>query len=41
MTEEPMLKVEEQMVLAVLRKHGTSIRELARFTIRACSAAGA
>jgi transposase len=34
MTEEPMLKSEEQMELAVLRKHGTSIRELARLTGR-------
>jgi transposase len=34
MTEEPMLKAEEQMELAVLRKHGTSIRELARLTGR-------
>ena len=29
-----MLKVEEQMELVVLRKHGTSIRELARLTGR-------
>ena len=29
-----MLKAEEQMELAVLRKHGTSIRELARMTGR-------
>jgi transposase len=32
MAEGPMLKAEEQMELAVLRKHGTSIRELARMT---------
>ena len=29
-----MLKAEEQMELVVLRKHGTSIRELARMTGR-------
>ena len=29
-----MLKAEERMELAVLRKHGTSIRELARMTGR-------
>jgi transposase len=34
MTEGPMLKAEEQMELAILRKHGTSIRELARVTGR-------
>ena len=34
MTEGPMLKAEEQMELAVLRKHGASIRELARMTGR-------
>jgi transposase len=34
MTEGRMLKAEEQMELAVLRKHGTSIRELARLTGR-------
>jgi transposase len=32
--EGPMLKAEEQMELAVLGKHGTSIRELARMTGR-------
>jgi transposase len=32
MVEGPMLKAEEQMELVVLRKHGTSIRELARLT---------
>jgi hypothetical protein len=35
MTEGRMLKAEEQMELAVLRKDGTSIRELARVTRRA------
>jgi transposase len=34
MTEGPMLKAEERMELAVLRKNGTSIRELARLTGR-------
>jgi transposase len=34
MTEGPMLRAEEQMELVVLRKHGTSIRELARLTGR-------
>jgi transposase len=34
MTEGRMLKAEEQMELVVLRKHGTSIRELARLTGR-------
>jgi IS30 family transposase len=34
MAEGPMLKSEEQMELAVLRKHGASIRELARMTGR-------
>jgi IS30 family transposase len=34
MAEGLMLKAEEQMELAVLGKHGTSIRELARMTGR-------